>query len=802
MTTSSSKALWALAAVSLAAGCAREANQDGDDLQALLEDDDFTSIIQSAATVAAPDAGASVDARPSNDGFAPRDASFGDRARPGDGGMTDPSRPVGQWTLDDCNPFRTQLFDFSGNGNTAFRSVQSQCVPGIDGQGVRLPGPTDIIFVPDQPTFTFGQGVTVAAWVRPDRTDGVRTLFRKRESMTSSFALLVHDSHFQFVIGREAAPPASVSAPARAGQWTHVAATYDGLDLVLYLDGKEAARTRASGVIQGGQGPLLVGNDVRARRIEGTVDSLFFATRAATASTIAGLTCLRKPPTLVATPAMSAPVQPGTTVPFSLTLTSHNSPTCAPETFFFQVTDAPPDIIATPNFQSLPPLPSGATTRLVLNLRSDDDSAGPRVVTFSFFNFMGRGTMPVQGRVTYVLADDPVCPLSSDRSLMMRDVSVVDDPVRTGFTAPASDTRRGVWTFGRLMQDMAPTPQDAPAFTEGLFRTWLTDQTVNGFTVAARPAIRQLVLDGWPRLAGGALDLTRAPLRLLAIVNRMDLRDLGKGKAGEGRFVFGVLDRDGFQQEFTVILEYNLPASTELDVQRWAKDWQALSTLPFPSEPYNTALQTLTRRFAGRNAQPGRPNGSALSQLRTNEIALGSIWELREFTLSASSGALQETTIALTPDLAFNGSTALRDFVNNNEAAILAGTHVVPLARGGAPFRAGSVFNDLSGWDAPGIRNPEARRQFSINTCNGCHSGETGTTFLQVFPREPGQASSLSSFLTGGELGRRRTGLKQLLGCPVPPPPSNDGGVPDGRPRADGGLPVDARGADRVANRD
>src|SRR5262249_51208324 len=158
---------------------------------------------------------------------------------------------------------------------------------------------------------------------------------------------------------------------------------------------------------------------------------------------------------------------------------------------------------------------------------------------------------------------------------------------------------------------------------------------------------RNLVLDPWPRTPDGEIDLDRAPLELLAIVNRIDLRDLDKGQAGEGRFVFGVLDPFGFPQSFTVIVEYQLPAATQQDVLDWAASWHALSSHPFPSEEYNAALEALTLRFSGRNAAPGKPNGSALGQLRTNEIALEPRWQLREFTLGAD-GFLHESTIKLT----------------------------------------------------------------------------------------------------------------------------------------------------------
>ena len=134
----------------------------------------------------------------------------------------------------------------------------------------------------------------------------------------------------------------------------------------------------------------------------------------------------------------------------------------------------------------------------------------------------------------------------------------------------------------------------------------------------------------------------------------------------------------------------------------------------------------------------------------------------------------------------------LADYINTNETAILAEQHTVPLSFEGQPFQVGSVTNDLDGWDAPGVNNSEARHRFSRNTCNGCHSQrETGTFFLQVNPRDPGQESFLSGFLTGttvfdfitgefrtfNDLKRRNRDLHALI-CPddpLPPLPGTGG---------------------------
>jgi len=348
---------------------------------------------------------------------------------------------------------------------------------------------------------------------------------------------------------------------------------------------------------------------------------------------------------------------------------------------------------------------------------------------------------------------------------------------------------------------------------EQLFDTWLSNQTVNGFTVAARPNMQPFLLDFWPRTSTGELDLDQAPFLLQAIVDRVDLRNLDAGSAGEGRFVYA-LNTGGFSQDFTVIFEFNLPAKTQQDVTDWANRWHALASHPFPSEEYNAALEAVTTLFAGRGSDPNATNGSALLTLRTNDLALSSDgrWELRELALSPSTGFFQEVTVKETPDLSFNGSQTFADFVNQNAAAIIAevpgAAGVVPAAFEGQPFLGGSVFNDLIEWQAPGITDDEARFHASLNTCNGCHGPETNTAFLMINPRSPGNAATLASFLTGttvtdsagnthalNDLLRRRTDLTSIV-C------GTDGGIVDGGPggpSVDGSPDAPAESADAAA---
>lgn len=672
--------------------------------------------------------------------------------------------PLGSWNFDDCNEDRTQLFDSSGFDNTAYRSVNVACAEGAHGQGVAIAAAEDIVYVPDQPDFTFEEGVTVAGWFKPVTVGGTRTLFRKRDKETSSFALLLNGGRFQFVISLGDGRAISVTSPRRArpGVFQHVAGTYDGDTLRLYVDGLEVTSFTLAGTIPIGPGPVLMGNDGSERRFNGSIDRTLFATHALDPDEILALTCLPQQPTMVVSPDFIEDAPIGVPVTIDVALTNNNPAVCAPLTFTLEIFDNEQLIIDPPPFNPIDsePVASGETGHFTITVTASE-FATPGDTTFLDFQIFEPVTDFFDfGFVEIIIGEGGSgCRVSTPRELMIRDLSVVDDPLRTGFDPDSSDPRNGVWTFKHLMENMAPTPEDAPAMVEAVMTSFTTTQTINGFAVEERPGFQDTVLDNWPRSPDGSLDLARAPLRLQAIVNRFDLRNLANGDAGEGRFVFAF--QDPFDPESplqaTLIVEYKLPAANDAELLAWAQEFHALGALSF-GEEYNAALQAITERFVGRGARPGHINGSALNALRTNEIAFGGIWELREFDLSPASGLLEPTTVDLTPDGSFDNTDTLAAYIAANQGAILVDRHVVPLTFDGQPFQGGAIFNELTTWFAPDV-DPEARHHFAINTCNGCHSSqETNTTFLQIEPRFPGSQAGLSGFLTGTIVEDPQTG--------------------------------------------
>lgn len=384
-----------------------------------------------------------------------------------------------------------------------------------------------------------------------------------------------------------------------------------------------------------------------------------------------------------------------------------------------------------------------------------------------------------------VLGFFPPPPNLKERSLMITDLRVVQDPTRTWNPCTKVGNDKGVWTFGELMRQLASerpgsiaTDAQLSKFVVDWLQTWSTAQNVNADNIPARSAMLTRVLNNWwaasaaSGMPNGQLNMKLAPFRLLAIVNRIDLRTnsgYGGGNAGEGRFVFCLVDQSNCAaKEFTVIFEYGVNIKGCTAVKSYGLEWYNLRNFEPGSADYNSKLEAITKKFTQCGSNVSKPNQSSLNQIRTNEIDLvlpNPPWELREFNLVNNS--LKPTTVKQEPSVRHNAKVnnpdvvRLAKYVNDNTGIIEANKYTVPVDFAGVPFLGAKshVPSPSTFWNgtepagtASAITSNKARHMFSLGTCAGCHARETSTVFTHVKPAAFNTEAPLSGFLTGIEV--------------------------------------------------
>jgi hypothetical protein len=302
---------------------------------------------------------------------------------------------------------------------------------------------------------------------------------------------------------------------------------------------------------------------------------------------------------------------------------------------------------------------------------------------------------------------------------------------------------------------------------------WNANSTIETMPVTARKDVDPDVMTPWKaHPPGGKYDLDKAPFRLLAIANRVDLADnllYGPGSAGQVRFVFGAVAPNTCERlRFTVGIELDVVLADCAAATAWAQKWIDLADHDLGSIDYNNALEELTElALANALVDP-----EERVTVRTNEIELlpartppepGGSWELREFGSDLKQRRFKKRQ---TPDIAMNKDQELADFANSHEKEILTRRHQIPdTTPSGKPFLGASslMYPSLSEadgtfWMGPtetSITNAEVRRKLSLSTCNGCHARETLTYGHQIDhattnPKKDGNYQVvLSDFLKG-----------------------------------------------------
>lgn len=159
----------------------------------------------------------------------------------------------------------TSLTDNSGNGNTATLSGAAWVASPIQlaGNAVAFDGVNDYVNIPHQSSHDISSAITLEAWVYASSTTPVQNVICKSTQTTNTGYIFprtddgwAHTTFWLYIGGSwrtlEAAFP-SLNA------WHHLAATYDGAEMKIYVNGTLTASMAITGAISTNSNNLTLG---------------------------------------------------------------------------------------------------------------------------------------------------------------------------------------------------------------------------------------------------------------------------------------------------------------------------------------------------------------------------------------------------------------------------------------------------------------------------------------------------------------------------------------------------------------
>ena len=152
------------------------------------------------------------------------------------------------------------VVDRSGSGNRGTLRGARRSRAGRRGKALLLRGRDDYLHVRDSQSLDLSTAMTLEAWVRPTAAGGRRSVVVKRRSRGVAYALFASNGHRRaggWIRTTERRGGTGARLPLR--RWSHLAATYDGSRLRVYVNGRLRSTNRINGPIVAGQGPLKIG---------------------------------------------------------------------------------------------------------------------------------------------------------------------------------------------------------------------------------------------------------------------------------------------------------------------------------------------------------------------------------------------------------------------------------------------------------------------------------------------------------------------------------------------------------------
>jgi PKD repeat protein len=187
-------------------------------------------------------------------------------------------------------PSGSYTIDASGMKNYGTISGAKRVATTFFGRALKFDGNNDWVTIHDSASLDLTKGMTMAAWVFPTTTTGARDILIKEGSGADIYNLYARNwrgrPESNVFVGGANRVAEGTALPANV--WTHLAGTYDGTTLRLFINGVQTASSTPNGSIATSSGPLRIGgNSLWGEFFQGYIDEVRVYNRALTQAEIA-----------------------------------------------------------------------------------------------------------------------------------------------------------------------------------------------------------------------------------------------------------------------------------------------------------------------------------------------------------------------------------------------------------------------------------------------------------------------------------------------------------------------------------
>ncbi len=184
-----------------------------------------------------------------------------------------------------------EVSDQSGFGNDGVIEGKEDWVDGVFGKALGFDGATTNVTVPNaKPLSDIGDSLTVGLWINPTVLGGWRSILEMDGA--AGWKIGLNNGTDAVVFTTYHVKDFAAVTPVVAGVWTHIAATWDGSETLVYVNGALDATIPGGGAIDVSSEPTLdIGyrSTTASSWFEGAVDDVFIYNKVLSQQEVAGL---------------------------------------------------------------------------------------------------------------------------------------------------------------------------------------------------------------------------------------------------------------------------------------------------------------------------------------------------------------------------------------------------------------------------------------------------------------------------------------------------------------------------------